>query len=182
MSATQAGSLASASPARIDWNPYLMGAGIGLPSVVVFALFNKPLGITTEFSAAASLVAEPFMGAEAVAANPYWKATPFAWSYGTFFLVGVVLGGALSALSAGRWRIETVPAVWAERFGGSVAVRFVGAFVVGAIAMFGARLAGGCTSGHAISGGLQLALSSWLFLAVMFASGLLTARILYGRN
>lgn len=45
--------------------------------------------------------------------------------------------------------------------------------------MYGARLAGGCTSGHGISGGLQLALSSWLFLAVMFATGLLVSRLMF---
>ena len=45
--------------------------------------------------------------------------------------------------------------------------------------MYGARLAGGCTSGHGISGGLQLALSSWLFLAVMFATGLAVSALMF---
>jgi hypothetical protein len=48
--------------------------------------------------------------------------------------------------------------------------------------MYGARLADGCTSGHGISGCLQLAVSGWLFFIVMFASGILTAKLLYGRS
>jgi uncharacterized membrane protein YedE/YeeE len=45
--------------------------------------------------------------------------------------------------------------------------------------MYGARLAGGCTSGHGISGSLQLAVSSWTFFLTMFASGVLTALVLF---
>jgi hypothetical protein len=57
--------------------------------------------------------------------------------------------------------------------------RFVAAFLGGVIIMFGARMAGGCTSGHGISGSLQLALSSWTFFLTMFASGILTALVLF---
>ena len=48
--------------------------------------------------------------------------------------------------------------------------------------MYGARLAGGCTSGHGISGGLQLAVSSWVFLAVMFATGLLASALFFRKR
>ena len=53
------------------------------------------------------------------------------------------------------------------------------AFLGGAILLFGARLAGGCTSGHGISGTLQLALSGWIFFPVMFGAGIVTARLLF---
>ena len=46
--------------------------------------------------------------------------------------------------------------------------------------MFGARLAGGCTSGHIISGITQLAVSGVLFGAAVFAFGILTAKLLRG--
>ena len=92
----------------------------------------------------------------------------------------VALFGALvSALVSRTFRIETVPSVWRERFGGSVAKRMVAAFVGGALAMYGARMAGGCTSGNGISQGLQLAVVGWTFLAVMFVSGLATTFILF---
>jgi uncharacterized membrane protein YedE/YeeE len=80
---------------------------------------------------------------------------------------------------SGTWRLELVPEVWKERFGPSVPKRFVAAFLGGVVIMFGARMAGGCTSGHGISGGLQLALSSWLFLGVMFATGLAVTAVLF---
>jgi uncharacterized protein len=48
--------------------------------------------------------------------------------------------------------------------------------------MFGARMAGGCTSGHGISGALQLALFSWIFVAVIFATAVLAAHLMFGRD
>ena len=72
-----------------------------------------------------------------------------------------------------------MPSIWARRFGPSTTKRFVWAFVGGAIAMYGARLANGCTSGNGISGGLQLALSGWTFLAAMFVAGIATAFVMF---
>lgn len=164
---------------RIDWSPYLVGAGIGVLSWMAFAVFGDPLGVTTAYSRVASLFAVPVVGVDAVAANSYWKSMPLKWDYGVWFLIGIPLGAFLSAVLSGTWRFELVPEVWKERFGPSVANRFVAAFLGGVVIMYGARLAGGCTSGHGISGGLQLALSSWLFLAVMFATGLGVSAVLF---
>jgi uncharacterized membrane protein YedE/YeeE len=69
--------------------------------------------------------------------------------------------------------------MWAARFGPGRAKRGVLAFLGGAVAMFGARLAGGCTSGHGLSGTLQLALSGLIVMAALMAGGVLTARLLY---
>ena len=167
------------SAARIDWTPYLIGAGIGVLSWIVFVVVNNPIGITTALSQVSGAVATPVLGADAVAANKYWAKNAFKLDYGTLFLVGTLFGGFLSALMAGTLRAESVPTVWAERFGPSVAKRYAVAFLGGIIAMFGARLANGCTSGNGITGGLQLALSGWVFLAVMFPVGIATAFLLF---
>jgi uncharacterized membrane protein YedE/YeeE len=164
---------------RVDWSPYLIGIAIGVLSWVVFVVVNNPLGITTSLAQVSGAVATPVMGAQAVAENAYWAKNAFKLDYGTIFLVGTLLGGLVSALMAGNWRVETVPEVWRDRFGPSVTKRYVVAFLGGIIAMYGARLANGCTSGNGISGGLQLALSGWVFLAVMFATGTLTAFALF---
>ena len=156
---------------------YLVGAGIGILSWVVFVVVNAPIGITTALSEVSGAAAVPLIGAEAVAANAYWAKTVPAWDYGTLFLVGTFLGALLGSLSEKTFKWELVPSTWSERFGGRIAPRFLAAFAGGMLAMFGARLAGGCTSGHGISGSLQLALSSWTFFLVMFVSGLVTARI-----
>ncbi len=162
-------------------NPYVIGAGIGVLSWLAFALANAPIGITTSLSAASSACALPFVGAAGVAANAYWAKTPLVWDYGTLFLVGTFLGALLSALMGGVARLETVPAVWAQRFGNASWKRMTAAFLGGVIVMYGARLAGGCTSGHGISGSLQLAVSSWTFFLTMFATGALTAFLMFGR-
>lgn len=165
------------------WNPYLVGTLIGVLSLLKFALADKPIGMSTGIAQAAGACAVPFVGAETVAKNAYWakKAVP-AWDYGSLFVVGSFFGALVSALLSRSFKVESVPAVWRERFGTSVVKRLVAAFVGGVVILFGARLADGCTSGHGISGSLQLAVSSWTFFLTMFATGLLTAWILFRRT
>jgi uncharacterized membrane protein YedE/YeeE len=92
----------------------------------------------------------------------------------------LIVGSLLAARLSGTRPVGAIPALWRARFGSSRTLRYAAAFVGGAVMLFGARLAGGCTSGHGISGGLQLATSSWVFLAAMFAGGITTAFTLYG--
>ncbi len=104
---------------------------------------------------------------------------PFSWDYGVLFLIGVIGGSFVSALANGSFHVEAVPQFWRVRFGGSAAKRWAVAFVSGGVMMFGARLAGGCTSGHGLSGTMQLALSSWVFIVVVFASALIGSRLVF---
>jgi uncharacterized membrane protein YedE/YeeE len=60
--------------------------------------------------------------------------------------------------------------------------RLAASFLGGILIMYGARLADGCTSGHGISGSLQLALSSWTFFLVLFVAGIATAFTMFGRR
>lgn len=160
-------------------NPYVIGAGLGVLSWIVFAVVNQPLGISTSLSAASGACAALFVGWDEVFKNAYWTKHAAKWDYGSLFLIGTMLGAFLSAFASGSFRIEKVPKVWSQGFGHSTTARFVAAFVGGIIVMYGARMAGGCTSGHGISGALQLALSSWIFLAVMFIAGIATASLLF---
>ena len=97
-------------------------------------------------------------------------------------LVGVFLGAMLSSwLSGDRSRIA-VPPLWRWRFGESKTKRFAAAFLGGAVMVLGARVAGGCTSGHGISGALQLAVQSWLFIALAFLTAIATAFLMFGRE
>lgn len=172
--------LMAATKAR--WNPYVVGALMGLLSWAVFGLLDKPLGISTSLSAASGACAMPFLGSEGVLSNAYWsqKSHVPAWNYGMLFLVGTFLGALISSLTSRSFKAEVVPTVWQERFGYSPVARLITAFVGGAVIMVGARMAGGCTSGHGISGSLQLALSSWVFFLTMFATGVLTALVMFG--
>ncbi|MHB1079716.1 MAG: YeeE/YedE thiosulfate transporter family protein [Prosthecobacter sp.] len=162
------------------WNPYLVGALIGVLSILTFTLADKPIGISTGIAQASGACALPVLGADGVAANTYWakKAVP-AWDYGSLFVLGSFFGALVSALVSGSFKLQSVPSLWRERFGPSVGKRFLAAFIGGVVIIFGARLADGCTSGHGISGSLQLAVSSWTFFIAMFISGIVTAFILF---
>jgi uncharacterized membrane protein YedE/YeeE len=99
----------------------------------------------------------------------------------TTLVVGLLIGGFLASV-IGRARGERLaPAV--DKVHASettTARRYRDVFLGGMLIIFGARLAGGCTSGHIISGMTQLAVSGVLFAAAVFASGLLTARLIKG--
>ena len=164
---------------KIRWNPYLVGIGIGVLSWIAFAVVNQPLGISTALSSLSSASAMPVMGGQAVAHNAYWAKEPLKLNGGMLFLIGTFLGSLASVLASRSFRLETVPATWAQHFGGSGTRRLLAAFLGGVIIMFGARMAGGCTSGHGISGSLQLAVSSWVFFLTMFAAGIVTALVLF---
>ena len=166
---------------RARWNPYLVGAGIGLLSWAVFAMVNSPLGVTTSLSQWSCAVVQPVVGAERIRENPYWEKHLPQWDYGTFFLIGIFLGALVGAWLSRDLKIEVVPPVWRERFGRSPAKRLAVAFLGGLIIMFGARMAGGCTSGNGLSGSLQLAVSGWTFFLTMFVTGLATAWLMFGR-
>ena len=72
-----------------------------------------------------------------------------------------------------------VPALWAQEIGESPLIRLLGAVVGGIFLGFGARWADGCTSGHGISGTMQLTLSSWISAIFFFVGGILAAFFLF---
>lgn len=169
-----------------SWPPYAVGVGVGLLSWFAFATADQPLGITTAFENTAALAEKAVVpGVEQT--NGYFaakaadgKSPRIGWEW--TLVLGVFVGAFVSSRLSGDRSPEAVPALWRWRFGGSPVVRLAAAFAAGAVMMFGARLAGGCTSGHGISGSLQLAASSWVFSAVFFAVATLTAFALYGRE
>jgi uncharacterized membrane protein YedE/YeeE len=95
-------------------------------------------------------------------------------------LVGVFVGAMLSSHLSGDRSSASVPPLWRWRYGDSSAKRFAAAFFGGALMVLGARIAGGCTSGHGISGTLQLAVQSWSFIALAFAAAVAAAFLMFG--
>jgi len=63
--------------------------------------------------------------------------------------------------------------------GNSVPKRLIWSFVGGFILIIGARMAGGCTSGHILSGGMQLSVSSLVFAVFVFAGLLVAGKYFY---
>ena len=168
---------------RKSWSPYLVGTLIGVLSWFSFATVDKPIGITTAFENTAALLTRG-VSPEAASSNSYFatpeKTPKIDWEW--MLVIGVFIGAFISSKLSGDRPKEPVPELWRQRFGPGTSKRYAAAFIGGAVMMFGARLAQGCTSGHGISGALQLALSSWVFLMALFASAIGTAFLIYGRK
>ncbi|MDY0191215.1 MAG: YeeE/YedE thiosulfate transporter family protein [Desulfuromonas sp.] len=166
------------------WNPYVAGALVGLLALasvlVTTAVLDKGqyLGASTTFVRAAGLL-EQAVAADEVAANVYYQSKKVKVDWQMLFVVGIFVGAFVSARLGKTYRSESVPPIWNERFGTSSFVRALGAFCGGIILMFGARMAGGCPSGHGMSGNMQLAVSSLLALVCFMAAGIITAHLLY---
>lgn len=157
--------------ARPYWSPYLAGGGLGLILLVTFMLTGHGIGVS---GAVASVVSA---GVDAVApghaaANEYFSAYtrdaavhPIK-NWLVIEVTGILVGGLLSAWMAGRVR----PAVdRGPRIG--VRARLGYAFAGGMIMGFGTRLARGCTSGLALTGGAVLSVGAWVFMLAIFAAG-----------
>jgi uncharacterized protein len=151
---------------RRHMNPYLAGFGLGLVLLAAFLIMGRGLGAT---AASGSVVAwlSGLVAPEWTAANPalkgYYAEPP--WVNWTFYLiVGAFVGALISAKLGGRvrFRIERGPHLSAQ-------TRLLLAFAGGAVAAMGAKLAKGCTSGQALTGGAQLNVGSWIFMLAVFA-------------
>lgn len=167
--------------ARSTWSPAVVGPVLGLLNVASMGTSGHALGVTSAFEDAAALAARRF-APDALHVNAYLQAREdppqVGWEWA--LLAGVALGSWASARASGAVAPATVPERWAERFGPAPGPRYAAAFLGGALLMFGARSARGCTSGHGISGMSQLALSSWVFTPLMFGVGAAVARALFG--
>jgi uncharacterized membrane protein YedE/YeeE len=167
---------AVASPDRAEvrrgtsplWNPYLGGALLGLVLLATYAVMGRGLGATAAFSAVAAWMAGVVSPA-GIEANPvhlrYWNDGAPLMNWTLFLLVGAALGAFASGWQGGRFglRIERGPRI-------SDRQRLVLAFVGGVIAALGARIAKGCTSGQALTGGAMLNVGSLVFMLAVFAS------------
>jgi hypothetical protein len=147
-------------------NPYLAGFGLGLVLLASFLIMGRGLGAT---AASGSVVAwlVGLVAPDWAATNPglkgYYAEPP--WINWTFYLiVGAFIGALVSAWRARRIRprIERGPSL-------GVPARLALAFAGGALAAIGAKLAKGCTSGQALTGGSQLNVGSWIFMLSVFA-------------
>lgn len=161
-----------------------------LLGVVFFAavLLVKPVGVSTEFAVAAGWIWSLF-SPEGMANNSYFagklaKAVANPLNYGVVFVACMMVGAFLSARLRGGVAQEerAVPSLWRANFGNSPVKRYIAAFAGGVIVLYGARLAGGCTSGHMMSGMMQTSLSGYLFALGAFGAGVPVALMLYKKE
>ena len=169
--------LAAAPPAPLPrWAT--LGVLFGLVSVASILLYG-PIGVSGTYPRFIGAIWRALSPASA-AANPYLVRMGSLLKPETMLVVGLLIGGFLAS-RVGR-RAERAPAVELVHAGErTTRRRYVDAFVGGALLLFGARLAGGCTSGHIISGITQLAVSGIIFAAGVFVAGMATAALLRPR-
>lgn len=161
-----------ASPKGRYWSPYVAGAAIGALETAAMLTAKRPLGITTAFenvtALAASKVAPSKLGfdryLQAVEEKP-----KIGWEEGLVF--GVLIGSFFATQSGNPLSVNRISSK-------SPKAASLSSFFGGALMMFGARMAKGCTSGHGISGTMQFAASSWIFNTVIFATGAVVSRLL----
>jgi len=154
---------------RPYWHPYAAGIGLGLVLLFAFVIMGRGLGASGAFSSLVTTVVQAVAPAHAQS-NPFYgeylgdgtKSPLLDWL--VFEVIGVFVGGFLSGALAGRLRIvvEKGPRI---SNGGRLTLAFAGGFVMGV----GAKLARGCTSGQALTGGALLSVGSWAFMLCVFA-------------
>lgn len=149
-------------------NPYLGGILLGIVLFMAFFITGNGLGASGGMNRLL-VVVEDLIAPGHVDRTPYLLAmaggdkNPLD-SWLVWMTVGTILGGFVSGFRNGRLKVETnrgprVP----------VKMRWVFAFIGGAFMGYGARLARGCTSGQALSGGAVLSVGSWAFMFAVFA-------------
>ena len=165
-----------------EWSPYVAGVLLGVLGVLAVLLSNSLLGASGAFENLAGILGKAI--APDLFNNMYFNTVmrpEITW--GVVLLVGVFFGGMLGAWSSGtlklRWNDD---ALWNRVIGPERWKRWVIGFFGAIVLEYAAGIAGGCTSGLAISGGMLLAPAAFLFIAGMFASGIVTALIIYRRR
>jgi uncharacterized protein len=161
------------------WSPYVVGALIGVLTLLTLAFSKKPVGASSAYADLAGLAGRA-AAPRHIASLPYYREHKPAVNWTLLFVLGAIGGAFLAAWSGGELTGRYLQELWVARFGEeSYLLRTLFAFAGGALMAYGARMAGGCTSGHGISGTLQLAVSSWIAVICFFAGGIATAMLIY---
>lgn len=147
--------------------------------MLTFYFSNKPLGASTAYARLAGLLGL-LVAPKHTRSLKYFRDNPPKVGWELMLVVAVVAGGFIAAWTGNELTGQWLPAMWQERFGSeSHLLRTIVAFVGGILMAFGARMAGGCTSGHGISGTLQLAIGSWVSAICFFIGGVITAMLMF---
>jgi len=167
--------LAYSGPA---WSPYFAGALIGVLSWLTFYFSNQPLGASTAYARLAGLIGKA-AAPRTTQSLKFYRDTPPRIEWSVMLVLGIVIGAFASAWTGGELTGSWLPPMWEAQFGSSLGPRLLAGFAGGSFMAFGARLAGGCTSGHGISGALQLSVGSWIALFCFFLGGVPIAMLLF---
>ncbi|MDV4143957.1 YeeE/YedE thiosulfate transporter family protein [Shimia sp. FJ5] len=163
-------------------------------------LLVKPIGVSTQFVILDAIVADAvnpevitqtddgaYTSTNAYLAKSggkYAKNASNPLNYSFVFVIAMMIGAFVSAKARGGIGKDEarLPAIWYANYGDTPVKRYALAFVGGFIVLYGARLAGGCTSGHMMSGMMQTALSGYIFAAGAFLAAIPVAMMVYNKG
>jgi uncharacterized membrane protein YedE/YeeE len=150
------------------------GIGLAVLNAIVFLSVgtNRIIGASTAYPYVADLIT-------GTTNNSYFPKIQEPGRWELIFLTGAFIAGLVMSLLKKEFKITLIHSNWEKYKGNSVPKRLIWAFIGGFILIFGARMAGGCTSGHILSGGMQLSVSSLVFAVFVFGGLLITGKYFY---
>lgn len=160
-----------------EWKWLYAGIALAVLNTFVFSVYgaNRPIGASTSYPYLADLLS-------GLTGNDYYGKIQGAGSWELVFLIGAFLSGIVVSVLRKDFKFAIIHSNWGKYKGAVVSKRVFWAFTGGFILIFGARMAGGCTSGHIISGGMQMAVSSFVFAIFVFIGLLATGYLFYKRS
>jgi len=145
--------------------------------LLTFSIFgaDRPIGSSTYVPYFAGIIFD---------LNPenysYLKHIEASGSWEGIMLLGALFGGFITSVFITKsFRFSLIPTAWKTYKNNSIASRLLWSFFAGFIMIIGARLAGGCTSGHFMSGMSQMAISAMIFGGVVMVTLVVTGRLFY---
>ncbi len=150
------------------------GIALAVLNSIVFltAVSNRPIGASTAYPYTSDLLT-------GTTGSGYFAKIQGPGLWELKFLAGAFLAGLIGSLIRKNFKLVLIHDNWRKYKGDSSLKRILWAFFGGFILIFGARMAGGCTSGHIISGGMQLSISSLTFALFVFTGLLITGYLFY---
>ncbi len=157
-----------------DFKWLYAGIALAILDVIVFlnSTTGRPIGASTMFP----YLADSLTG---FTDNAYFEKIQKPGNWELIFLAGSFLAGLLISLIKKDFSLKLIHKEWEKYHGDNATKRIIWSLIGGFVLIFGARMAGGCTSGHILSGGMQLAASSLLFAVFTFVGILITGKLFY---
>ena len=150
------------------------GIALAILNAIVFltVVSNRPIGASTTYPYISDLIT-------GTTGNEYFAKIKEPGEWELIFLAGAFFSGLVLSMIRKDFKLILIHKNWKKYKGDSAYKRIIWAFIGGFLIIIGSRMAGGCTSGHIISGGMQLAASSLLFAFFVFIGLLVTGKLFY---
>ena len=154
-----------------------IGAAIGLLNVAItnIDISNRPIGASTSYPYISGLVFD-------LQNSTYFKLIDAPGSWEMWFVLGGFIGSLCIAIWTKKFKLRSVPELWARYQGKSSIKRLAYSFLGGFVLILGARIADGCASGHILSGNMEMAVSSFVFAICVALSYFIFTKYFYKKG